>query len=523
MKFSAENEDLLKRFFTATENREKMAYETRERAHTLTNELVGAVESEYSTLMDACGVLEDLWERTTKLKEVNESTSKLAKGLLKDAIDNMKQEKELIRCNERITNIQKELSRIEEYVRHKNEADKLLRFIETDTSGENGGSTEENDGGPRNSWFHFTKALVKMDEIVGLFKKYYFFGLFFEELAKIKQKITNIAIKNIERFLNQNWALLGKRIEVSRDFKIFDDLKVRKKDVYDELTYETFYCIKKFPYMQPVIKKVITAKRCKMFEDATKLYKNDPDTAVCFYIGNIFLSYLLSEIFPSIDTFYPLMFTGLRSLPSYKIELISKLRLVVEKLKISTVELDSTVENIVYKYFERELESKKLVKLSNKEIIEKVLQSHGFLQAINSYDGEFDEIFLRNLDDALIYAIENAPFDHFFERMDGIEDIITKLRDKDPYIKDYSFECLRDGKRQISKIAEKQVNELQEFGLKNTTENIVKKIISYKEIKNRDFKSKFVEILKAKIDKIFEGKTKEDKALFLDTAKRNLG
>jgi len=524
MKFSSENEDLLKKFFAEDKNRDVMLLTTRERVENLKSELFRAVESEYSTLMDACGVLDELWDQMENLKKANEDTSKLSKELLKDIVSNRRQGAELVQCNERIGVIQRELGKIEEYVRNRQDAVRLMDLIEAAEQSETSGSTDDEENispQKQNRYFNLTQAIMKMDETIGLFKKYYFFGSFYDELRKIKERLETIIRGDIERFLNQNWAALGKRIEITNEFRIFEDVKARRRDICDERTYETIYCIRRLEYMEPMIRELIRAKRTEMLALAHKHCTTNPDNTVCFYIGNILLSHFLAEIFPSLDTFYTQIFASMQSLESCEIGLVSKLRLVAEKLRVSSVELDSTVESIVYKYFERELGYKALFKLTNKEILEKVLKGHTFLTSINSYESEFDGIFLRSVDNAFVHILNELP-DELFDRISCIEGVIEKLKSRDPHFKDYTFECMETTRTSVNKMAEKEVGDLKAFAENNSTEEVVKKIISYKEIKNKDFRSKFVEILKEKANKVFEGKSKEDKVLFIDAAKRNM-
>ncbi|ELA41395.1 uncharacterized protein VICG_01636 [Vittaforma corneae ATCC 50505] len=116
MRFSTENESLLKSFFTS-KDKEKVVAIANKRLEAKTNKLLEAMGSEYSTLVDACDILDILWDKVNDLKIINTEVSRLASSLLISVNENKRQEKELAQCHDRISVVQGELLNLEKVSR----------------------------------------------------------------------------------------------------------------------------------------------------------------------------------------------------------------------------------------------------------------------------------------------------------------------------------------------------------------------------------------------------------------------
>ncbi|ELA41394.1 uncharacterized protein VICG_01635 [Vittaforma corneae ATCC 50505] len=375
------------------------------------------------------------------------------------------------------------------------------------------------------AYFKIVRDITQMEKQIDLFKHYYFYGIFLDEVNKIKENFGLVLKENMRKFLNQNWGEIGKELEISGRFKVFDEIRNKKHDICNEHIKETMYCIKQLEYTVSLIELLIVEERTRMFkeiEKQTQCSQEEADQIVCFYIGNILLSHILSDAFPNVETFYSQMFLNLSRYSICQINLISKLRILTEKLGIFNSDLDHSIETIVYNYFGSEFDPKALFKLSEEDISLKIFKCYDFLKSINSYENEFDEVFLKKIDNSLLFILNSTPFEQFFTRLEDVKNIISKLRLKDEHFNDYSFECIDEIQKSIWKLSEGQANDLQAFAKHNNAEDVVKKILALKEVKNKDFKEKFVQVLADKVDEIFENRSQEDKALFLDTARRNL-
>lgn len=519
MRFSTESENLLKSFFTS-KDREQVISIVDKRLEEMTDRLHQAIGSEYSTLVDACDILDILWDKVNELKIMSAEVSRLANNLLTSINESKEQEKELAQCYDRISMVQKELLKLERFIEQKDEVTKLLETLNTN----NNEQSTSNDR-TESEYFKIVRDIAQMESQIDLFKNYYFYGIFLEEIGKIKESFELILKKNMKKFLNQDWNEIGKELEITRRFKIFDEIGNKKHNICNEQTRETIYCIRQLKCAIPIIELLVTEERTKMFEETEKQGQCDPEEAdkvVCFYIGNILLSYILSDFLPNVEPFYSHMFVNLSKYSKCKTNLISKLRMLAEKLGVSNSDLDHSIETIVYSYFEDEFNPKTLLKLSNDDISQRIFKGYDFLKSINSYENEFDEVFLKKIDNALLFVLNSTPFEHFFTRLDDVQNIISKLKSKDEHFNDYSFECIDEIQRSVWRLSERQVDDIKAFAKENDNESIVKKIIALRDVKSKDFKVKFVQILTDKVDGTFENKSPEDKALFLDTARRNL-
>lgn len=508
MKFSTTNENLLKNFFQ-TKDKEKIILNVEEKQKECIDKLEKAIGTEYSSLVDACNVLDNLWDKVNDIKILNVEISKIANNLIEDIKENNNQENELKQCYDRILATQKELIKIENFVNLKEESNKLIQEIKD--------LNEE-----REAYFKITQNILQMENEIKLFKKYYFYGSFLNELNKIKDSFEEILKSNIKQFLGQDWMIIGQNIEINRNFSIFDKIKEETNNICNKKTLKTLYCLKRLEYARLLIEEIILEERKSMFSRVEGHKLETSDKIINFYIGNILLSHILVKIFKGIENFYTHIFKKISDLKIKDINNISKLRLITNKLGISNTLLDQSIETVVYSYFQNEYSCVEISKLEDKEILKRINDGYSFLKGIDSYENEFDEIFLKKLDDSFIFMMNNTSFDTFFLRLENIKKYISELKSKEDHFKNFRFESVSEMKRSILKVVEKQLIDLKKFSEENSTEEVVKKIISYKNIKNEEYRKFFIEKLEQKIDQIFEKRSKEDKMLFIDTAKRNL-
>lgn len=549
MKFTTEGESVVKEFFN-TKNKEEIILRIDDKVNKLTTELTETIGTEYSMLVDACEVLDTLWDKINELKIVNTETEKMAHNLLVGLKENKELESDLEQAFERICIVQKELLRLEKILELKKETENDLIKLKTSRKKE---YVEIDD----NIYFRIVNSIIKMEGQVAFYEKYYFFGVLVEEINNIKDMFEEVITQNIKEFLELDWVSIGREVKVSKDFRIFDEIKAEEKKICNRKVQDTIYSFKKFSYMIPKIVATINSHRKKVFDtlddqckpndevkktnnenkkksddkkkktnenqgkDDEKQEKNDDDL-LCFYIGNMLLSDLLSRNFQSIEPFYDLMFVALPKLKGCSNELVAKVRIIAEKLKISSIELDRAIEMLIYNHFESVFKPVIFVTLTKEEIAERIEKSLEFLETINNYENEFDEILAKRIDNSFIYMLNNTPFENFFTRVEEAKEMFTLIHNKNEVFQEYPFEFVEEMQNSIMKLAERKVAELQKFSTNGSAKEIVKKILSLKETECVDLKKQILQLIVDGAEKIFKGKSSDDKILFVDTAHRNL-
>ncbi|KAM0681003.1 hypothetical protein GINT2_000786 [Glugoides intestinalis] len=538
MKFTTEGESVIKEFFNA-KNKEEIILRIDDKVNTLTSELKEIIGTEYSALVDACEVLDTLWDKINELKIVNTETEKMAHSILVGLKESKGVESDLEQAFERICAVQKELIRLEKLLELKKETENDLKRLKI-------GRKKEYVEVDENMYFRIVSNVIKMEGQVTFYEKYYFFGVLVEEINNIKDEFEEIITDNINEFLELDWVSIGREVKVSKGFKIFDEIKAEEKKICTKKVQDTIYSFKKFSYMIPKIVKTINNYRKKIFDtlgeeskpddkgkagerkkgDESKKpgeRKNGDEDLLCFYIGNMLLSDLLSRNFKSIESFYDIIFIGLSKIQGCSNELVAKVRIIAEKLKISSIELDRAIEMLIYNHFETGFKPAVFMTLTKEEITERIQKSLEFLETINSYENEFDEILAKRIDNSFIYMLNNTPFENFFTRVEETKEIFSSLiHNKNELFQKYPFAFIEEMQNSILKLAERKVEEIRIFSVKGTTKEIVKKILHLKETKCIELKKQILLLIVNGAEEIFEGKSSDDKILFIDTAQRNL-
>lgn len=519
MQFNAENENTIKEFFNSNQKLQFLK-EVEEKVRKINTELNAAVGTEYSVLVDACESLDALQEKIIELKSINVEAEKLAEKIVQVVKETKEQEEELEQRYQKMSEVQKELNKIENFILMKVKIEEDLKVIEDEKY------VDE-------LYFRITKNIKEMEDGITLFRKYYFFGIISENLNAIKVDFDNVLQKNVKEFLDLDWTAVGKGIKVYKEFKLFDEINAEECKVCTKKLADTLYSIRALDYTQQTMIEFVDSYRKGLFEnqegflnaeiteEATR--KAREEGLLCFYIGNVLLSNFLLKKLSKIETFYDRIFSNLLRLKYCNMELLRKMRIMFEKMQVSSPDLDIAVEMLVHNHFENEFKDFKTMKVEKAELLKKIDESFEFLALMNSYDQEFDEIFAKKLDDSIVQILESESTDNFFEKLEEIKEIVEKIKDENDFFKDYTFTCATDIEKSIRRVVREKINELKRQGIDADTEVVVKKILSFKEMENKEFRKEFTETLKKEVDDVFKGRPEDDKTLFIDTAERNLG
>lgn len=289
---------------------------------------------------------------------------------------------------------------------------------------------------------------------------------------------------------------------------------------------EYIYCIKYIGLEEEVVNCINETRKTKLreiniFFEQEKEAKKELDLKryLCSVISDILVSFCLKQNFPTIDLYYSEIFTELQNIQFNKLSEISKLRIITRKLNIQSVEFDVFIETSVYNGLGKKISDKNF----KNEIDEYVENSIKFLREVNSYDYEFDSIFLKIIDDACINYIGRSDYTNIFDREDEVLMILDNLKHRNSFYKCYLFDIenvinVRNGRLVDAKVDDLKGNYYRQKDIKLMVEDI----INLKKICNEKFKQQLAEKLIEKVDEIIPKDKADDRALFVDTIKRNL-
>lgn len=504
MRFSTHSNNTFKEFFKSNEKDKIIADISREK-EMIRSEIKDFINNSYSAPVDACDSLDLLTEKIDNLKMINNEVERVSKELISDLNENKEQESDLKQCLDRISILQKEIIKISRFLDILVETE---NFISKNTS---------------NS-FVISKNMEFLDETLKGFQNYFFFISFRDRIENIKEKLKEHIENTIDEFLNQDWTEIGRNLTVDESFQFFDDIREQESMLNPTKILDSIYYSKIFP---KYIENMIDNKRKSIFQ---KVESKKNEEIIHFYIGNIFLSGFLQK-FVQIESFFSHIFTKIPEMSSVDINACGKLKKLVNKIGIMSEDLNYAIMTIVYVYFDENFRSVDLNKLSETEIIKKIEGAISDLKSVNSYENEFDEIFLKKMDDSLIYILNNSDENVFFKKLNEVKNILSKLKtgenstslkagENSTSLKtgDYPFEVKYEIERSISRIANKKLE-----GLKNlSAEEVVKRIVEWKNVDSTDFKSEIIKIIEERSKELFSNYNDDERILFIDTARRNL-
>lgn len=381
--------------------------------------------------------------------------------------------------------------------------------------------------------FKITTDLVKMNSLIGSFAKFYFQTGFKNNLENIRNNYKNIVFKDIERLISMNWCAIGANLNIEKSFSICDS--ITNNEFIPDFAITSLFSIKLIglekeatDFINKVRKVSFDIKRSQFWRamqevnsDQNKNALNSTDDLVYFYIGFMLLSNLVSKHFKKCLTFHCEIFSDLSNLKTCSPSAISKLRKLAQRLSISNAMLDSSIENLVFNYVDSSFKHPDILKYNNEKILQNIKKCINFVNEINQYSGEFNELLTRKIDDSFIFILNNSPIDVYFDRVTEINNFNIELK-KNEIFKNAKFDNLKELDRSLMKVAEKEVEDLALFSSKKTTEEIVKRIIEIGSKGTAGFRNKFVEIFESKAPQMYSTRSKEDRAVILDSARRNL-
>lgn len=485
MRFSTHSNNIFKEFFKSNV-KEKIIENIKKEKEMITSEIKDFINDSYSAPVEACDSLDILVEKINNLKMINNEVERVSNELMLDLNENKEQERDLKQCLDRISIIQKEIITISKF---------LDVLTEVETTIDTGRSS-----------FLIAKDLTFLDETLKSLQKYFFYISFRDRVETIKEKLKKYIETTIDEFLNKNWTEVGRKLSITDDFKLFDEIQEQESMLNPAKMLDVIYYSKIFP---GYIESTIDGKRKSMFRNAKK------DEIVYFYIGNVFLSGFLQK-YVQIETFYSQIFTEISEMRSVNINACVKLKKLINRMGIMSEDLNHAIGTAVYVYFEEYFKPADLNKLSGSEIIKKIEEGATSLAKMNSYENEFDEIFLKKIDDSLVYILNSSDENVFFRRLEDTKNILLKLESLK--LGDYPFEVKHEIERSIFKMANKSVESLNQLDPKD----VVEKIIGWKKVDSVEFKEAVIKILEDRSNELFSEFTEDERVLFIDTAKRNL-
>lgn len=485
MRFSTHSNNIFKEFFKSNV-KEKIIENIKKEKEMITSEIKDFINDSYSAPVEACDSLDILVEKINNLKMINNEVERVSNELMLDLNENKEQERDLKQCLDRISIIQKEIITISKF---------LDVLTEVETTIDTGRSS-----------FLIAKDLTFLDETLKSLQKYFFYISFRDRVETIKEKLKKYIETTIDEFLNKNWTEVGRKLSITDDFKLFDEIQEQESMLNPAKMLDVIYYSKIFP---GYVESTIDGKRKSMFRNAKK------DEIVYFYIGNVFLSGFLQK-YVQIETFYSQIFTEISEMRSVNINACVKLKKLINRMGIMSEDLNHAIGTAVYVYFEEYFKPADLNKLSGSEIIKKIEEGATSLAKMNSYENEFDEIFLKKIDDSLVYILNSSDENVFFRRLEDTKNILLKLESLK--LGDYPFEVKHEIERSIFKMANKSVESLNQLDPKD----VVEKIIGWKKVDSVEFKEAVIKILEDRSNELFSEFTEDERVLFIDTAKRNL-
>lgn len=396
-------------------------------------------------------------------------------------------------------------------------------------------------------YYKITKKLANMRHLIESISKFFFYNSFKKSFEEVNDKFKSILFSNIEELLLLDWCSIGHSIKLSKNISLFDEinsfeflpkkhrisifciqeigLENKAVDFIDKVRKSNFNKIRnnKWALINPELGDKNNSKVLENLDqgrnpgDLLALF----DDLLNFCSGTIVLSYILSTKLPAIYTFYNEILEDLPKITIFSATSLSRLRLLVKKLNINSYSFDSIIENLVFNYINSLFKHPDILKYDKDKIFRNIQDCIDFINEINMFKGEFDELFIRKLDNSFIFLLNNSPIDSFFARVEEMNEFQSILGNNEIF-KNCRFDYLDEIGRSMEKLAEKEVEEISIFSTKNTTEEVVKRLIRINHIPSQDFKNKFVSIFEQKISKIYSNRSKEDQVLILDTAKRNL-
>jgi hypothetical protein len=595
--FSQQGEKLLKEFFTSNK-KEKAIFQIEiieKKINSMEKGITSFIASDYSKLIDECSYLDELKEKMRDIRMVNTDVFKIANNLNYNIQNNLKDEEELNRCEERLEMLKRELKQIEEYLelnemilkninRITNGNKDITCDIESDITADDeiiGDSSTISGGDGLGVFYETVKSLLKMKNMLNSFTKYYFQGAFKSNFEFLIEKFKLILFLDIDRLLKIDSTEVGKNYKINENMFNENHLDL-KKEINNILV--TIYCIKRLDLENEIIKK-INEKRSEIFEkyqdehyyligtekrvnsdnngyvkdnnvsnrtsaDKKGNIKKDvnrtrgvnskitsdavtenntllSDDIVCFYMGYLLISNWLIKHFKNCKSFYFEIFNDISNLNSEnsnnfnnsKAENLFKLRhLIYKDLKVKShlTVADESFEKFIFNFFDKKFKIPEILNLKKDEILENIEKSIKFLEKINFYKGEFNELFYRKIDDCFIFLLNNTEGEAFFEMVEMIKNEFN--------LEEFNkkFEYFNEIEKSIEKMAEKEVSSFGEFSKKKNTEEITKRIIEMERYGTKEFRRKFVETLEKKMTEIFGKRSKDDQTVIYDSARRNL-
>ena len=401
------------------------------------------------------------------------------------------------------------------------------------------------------AYFRMATKLLKMKTSVDSISKYFFHSNFKGELEALNDRYKSVLFSQIKNLLMLDWASIGSSVKLSKSICVFDE--INSLEFLPKKSRVAIFCIVEINLIEAAIKFIDEVRKTNFTKTKNEYWMsinsemsrlcpsgNQPsnsngtenikvdesliqlsDKLLNFYIGTIVLSNILLKYFQGLYTFYPDIFTDLYNLKFYSPSSISRLRNIVIKLKIDNPSFNSAIENLVFKYFDNAFKHPDILKYKKEEIFQNIQKCISFISEINIYKGEFDELFIRKVDDSFIFLLNNTPIDLFFSRVDEINEFNETLGQNEIF-QNSKFDYVNEIDRSIQRLCEKEVEDIAVFSKNKTTEEIVKRLIKVNQVPSQAFKNKFSEIFEKKATQMYSSRSKEDQALIINTVHRNL-
>lgn len=456
--------------------------------------------SEYSSLVIACSTLKELLTKVNEIKDDYFSFIEISK------------------------NNKNEHEKILQQVKTNETALERLNILQNDTFGLREFIT--------NIMYSFSCNIEIYNKISNLsaaknllisFKNFKFYpellNLYFLSENTTKTYLFNIT----EKFLNKTF----KNTKLELGNKLFDGLKSTKNDLLKNEMYEVIYSFKKLDQVKELcdfinetrerlLKEVkIEPQKNKSPYSLNKEFNsseiNDPTLEI--YISNILISHCLVSEIP-VKTFYDEIFFWIMKLENNFPNDIIKLLLVVSSLEINSQTFEDYLEMAIYNCFDIRFKNSDFPD----EVLAFILNSFGFLDLLNEYPNEHDDILFHKIDDSLILYLNSADSNNIFEKEENINTIINKLQERRSDVK---LEVQEKMESKNNEMLNMMVQEFY-FVLKNSkkTKEVVTKILTYKSISNNDFKKQLKTEMNKKIDEMSKKWDEDDRILMKNTLSR---
>lgn len=537
MKFSLNGDSLLKKALSAQDKEceiQKLALSMTK----LENGLKESFSSQYSRMISDCSSLDELRETMTQIQVANTK--------IKNTMQEVQMERNIANSEigsleaslERIEIVQRELSSIEEFLQKSFEAEASLSSPTLDRI---------------ENVYLLVRNVVDIQKSMQGFKKYYFHLSFETILEKLRSQLKKLVFRSVDEFLHRDFAKIGGEFKACKGFQIFDDFRRVRKEILNRELRDALYCAKYLGLVEEVVDYInsrrsealrthgisvplennsgAAGKSTDLATDRANVLDSDgrmdsdqsgvpgDDKMVQFCIGSILVSFFLSSKLPKIRTFYEDIFNGLSSCKVQNVLYVSRLRTIARKLNIQSSTLDSMVESAVFRYFDRQLGDATF----ENDVKAFMDDSIRFLDETNEFAGEFDEILVRKIDDVLTDYLNRATFEDIFERQDTSRRIIEFSKNKRGLFERHSFVAEAEIEMASSRQLEKKVEEFKKFLVEDKDmRQIAEEIISFREIPSATFRKDLGDSLIEKTEELIPNRSGDDKALFVDTVRRNL-